>query len=130
MQAKPNPFPLIMVVEDDLAMENMICEFLEAQGFQCWPQRWATEALKTLKSSATRPALIISDLHMPGMTGYQFIEALKAEQIEVPVLLITAFGSKVGEQEALQKGARSYLPKPFRLFDLLSEVKKLLNPAA
>ncbi|MCC7405429.1 MAG: response regulator [Bdellovibrionales bacterium] len=112
----------IMVVEDDAAMQELIREFLERQGHRVSLFRSAIKALEAVRAFAPgeRPPveLIISDINMPQMDGFEFLKLAREAVPSVPIILITAFGNRVTEKEALKEGAVAYLNKPFGLGEL------------
>lgn len=112
----------IMVVEDDSAMQELIREFLEAQGFRLSTFRSAVVALEALNRMSKGLGeffdLVISDINMPQMDGFEFLKFTQSAVPGLPVILITAFGNRVTERAALNQGAAAYLNKPFALADL------------
>ncbi|MGH2581681.1 MAG: response regulator transcription factor, partial [Anaerolineales bacterium] len=79
----------------------------------------------------SRPDLIILDLHMPRLTGYQVCEKLKArdEFSQTPILIISAKGNSDEVQAGLDAGAKEYIRKPFELDHLMQRVDALLTNA-
>ncbi len=112
----------ILVVEDDCEMRELICEFLEARGFRLSTFRSASCALEAIcmmtKGDGDHFDLVISDINMPQMDGFEFLKLSKSAIPSLPVILITAFGNKVTERAALNEGAAAYLNKPFSLSKL------------
>lgn len=115
---------LILVVEDDEALRTVLCEVLEDHGFQAVAAANGLHALAQLQT-LERPDLIILDLMMPVMNGWDFHKHLKANAVlsTVPVLLLSAYvqkGSHTGPQDV--DGA---LQKPILMDDLLGWVRRL-----
>lgn len=112
----------ILVVEDDAAMQELIKEFLQRQGYETSVFRSASRALEIVHAAAKggHPAidLVISDINMPQMDGFEFLKLTRLALPNVPVILITAFGNRVTEKAALKEGAVAYLNKPFGLSQL------------
>ncbi|MBK7843194.1 MAG: response regulator [Bdellovibrionales bacterium] len=112
----------ILVVEDDCEMRELICEFLEARGFRLSTFRSALCALEaiymTKKGDGDHFDLVISDINMPQMDGFEFLKLSKSVIPSLPVILITSFGNQVTERAALNEGAAAYLNKPFSLSKL------------
>jgi CheY-like chemotaxis protein len=115
---------LVMVVEDDDALRTVLCEILEDQGFRAVP---ASNGLHALAQLATldRPDLIILDLMMPVMNGWDFHAHIKTKESlhSVPVLLLSAYvrkGTHTGPQDVA--GA---LQKPVAMDDLMAWVRRL-----
>ncbi|MCB0367106.1 MAG: response regulator [Bdellovibrionaceae bacterium] len=124
----------IMVVEDDAAMQELIKEFLEGRGFRLSVFRSALKALEALNAAAKGGIppvdLVISDINMPQMDGFEFLQLAQQTMPEVPVILITAFGNRVTEKAALQEGAVAYLNKPFSLAELHQVVSSHVTATA
>lgn len=112
----------ILVVEDDCEMRELICEFLEARGFRLSPFRSASCALEAIcmmtKGDGDRFDLVISDINMPQMDGFEFLRLSKSVIPSLPVIMITSFGNQATEHAALSEGAAAYLNKPFSLSKL------------
>ncbi|MBL7716289.1 MAG: sigma-54-dependent Fis family transcriptional regulator [Bdellovibrionales bacterium] len=120
------PKARILVVDDDREMRSMVEDFLINEGFKVFAYGSAADALKDLSPDG-RLALnekdgdidvIISDIKMPGIDGLEFTERLQTLRPEVPVILITAFGSIETAIEAMRKGAFHYVVKPFKLVEM------------
>lgn len=114
----------IIVVDDDSEMRTMITEFLSRSGFQVTTFPLATKAFEHLQSIAEREGhleavdAVLCDIQMPEMDGIEFVERMKKMAPEVPVLLITAFGSIESAIEATRVGAYDYVVKPFKLAEV------------
>lgn len=117
----------IMVVEDDAAMQELIRDFLEAKGFRLSTFRSAVRALEAInemhKEGGDVYDLVISDINMPQMDGFEFLKLSQSTLPGLPVILITAYGNKVTEKAALKEGAVAYLNKPFSLSSLSAVVE-------
>lgn len=111
--------PLIMVVEDDVALLEGIRELLELTDYQVIPASNGVEALDLLDHY--RPDLIVSDIMMPEMDGYEFHGKVRerVELLTVPFIFLTARGEKVDIRRGKSLGADDYITKPFDDEDLL-----------
>jgi len=116
----------ILVVEDNLALLEGIRDLLEVSGYNPVIAENAEEALQQL--AGTLPDLIVSDIMMPGMDGYQFYEEVRKrpELIEVPFIFLTARGEKRDIRKGKELGADDYITKPFEEEDLLVAVRAKL----
>jgi DNA-binding response OmpR family regulator len=117
----------ILVVDDTHNVQTMLCDFLGGQDFEVVTASDGREALE--KFHAFHPDMILLDIMMPNMDGYQFISVLRRES-NVPVIMITA---KVQEAEIIRGfdlGADDYITKPFRLRELLVRIRAVLRRAA
>lgn len=115
----------IILIEDDLAMQSMIKEFLEMQGLETEAFRVAREALQRLDKDPNFD-LVITDINMPQMNGMEVLERIQKSHAAVPVVMITAFGTDKTENAARQAGAKALLNKPFKLSDLKLVVQNIL----
>lgn len=115
---------MILIVDDDDGMTETCSMLLEAHGFNVSVAANGAEALSTMRGNA--PSLVISDCAMPGMSGVELSETLKADPAtsSVPVLLISgSLRCDVAKGTSYQ----SFLKKPFLAENLLVEVRKLLH---
>lgn len=114
-----------LVIDDDNEMRSMVSDFLVTRGFEVTQSPHAVDALDRLtrgdfaESGIDDPCynldVIVSDLNMPDMSGIEFIEKIKKVPSDVPIILVTAFGSIETAIEAIRKGAYDYTTKPFKL---------------
>jgi two-component system response regulator FlrC len=114
----------VLIVEDDAALSEALCETLELEGYRVIAAKNGTEALALLGKHEFR--LVVSDVQMPVMDGLQLMQNMKAHY-ETPVLLMTAFGSIPKAVEAMQAGALDYLIKPFDAKTLVEKVGFLIS---
>lgn len=116
----------IVIVDDEEEMRSLLSDFLQGEGYEtkCFPV--ATDALEALSPGGSLGAdqaggdidVIISDIKMPQMDGLEFTARLQQLRPEVPVILITAFGSIETAIEAMRRGAFHYVVKPFKLAEM------------
>jgi two-component system cell cycle sensor histidine kinase/response regulator CckA len=114
----------ILVVEDDKEIRSTLCGLLEEEGYDVHPSGNGSDALDWLRRGPT-PELIILDLMMPGMDGWEFrtIQRADPQLASIPVVAISADTSA----KASAIDATRFLCKPFRLTDLLEVVEKIIN---
>ena len=117
-------FP-ILLVEDKDSLRAMLRHALEAQGHTVVEARDQPEAEATLK--ATRPAIVLSDLRLPEGDGFGVLRAAKEIEPEMPVIVMTAFGSIQDAVAAMKEGALDFLAKPVDPDHLLLMVERALN---
>jgi len=120
----------VLVVEDDLSLCEALCDTLEIGGYRVVSARNGTEALIKLEHGQFK--LVVSDVQMPVMDGFQLLKNMQHKYSETPVLLMTAFGTIPKAVEAMQAGASDYLIKPFDAQALVSKVADYVsaNPSA
>ena len=110
----------VLVVEDDVDLCEALCDTLEVEGYQVISATNGTEALSQLAKH--RFTLVISDIQMPQMDGFQLLNNIQNKYPEIPVLLMTAYGTVPKAVEAMQSGAADYLIKPFDASSLVAKV--------
>jgi two-component system NtrC family response regulator len=115
----------ILVVDDDANLRWVLQIQLEDAGYEVATAGDGSAALAAVQDS--RPALVLTDLKMPGVSGLELLEKLRAEEPELPVIIITAFGTIQSAVEAVKSGAYDYLTKPIDNDDLILAVKRALD---
>lgn len=115
-------FIQVLVIDDSPAEQLYIGHFLR-RGLDVSVifANDGAEAIRLLETQ--KPALIISDLRMPGMNGLEFVKQLTRSGTHIPVILMTSFGSEQMAVQALAAGAASYVPKRRIEADLVSTIK-------
>jgi two-component system response regulator HydG len=108
----------IVVIDDDREMRLMVQDHLSASGYRIRSFESPREALSTLLANASEPIAILTDLQMPEMSGLELIKRVKGKYPELPIIVMTAFGSIESAVDAMRKGAFDYMTKPFKLNDL------------
>jgi DNA-binding NtrC family response regulator len=115
----------IVVVDDDREMADFLVEILNAAGYRTLPANSGSEALNLVRRE--HPDLVISDLRMVGMGGHQLQAEIKRIAPNLPVIIITAFGSIQTAVESMKMGAFDYITKPFSNDELLLVVARALE---
>lgn len=117
----------IMVVDDDVRLRSLLSRYLSENGFRVTTAGDAAEAREKLRF--LQPELIVLDVMMPGESGLQLTEALRKENSDIPVLLLTARGGPEDRIAGFEAGADDYLPKPFDPKELLLRIRARLRRA-
>ena len=117
--------PHIMLVEDEIHLARGICFNLEEEGYRVSHFDSGETALVTLE--VEHFDLIILDVMLPGMDGYQVCRSVRTLDPRVPVLMLTARSEDSDRVEGLENGADDYLTKPFNLMEFLLRVKGMLR---
>ncbi len=117
--------PHIMLVEDEIHLARGICFNLEEEGLRVSHFENAERALASLEIE--RFNLVILDVMLPGMDGFQACRAIRAIDPRVPILMLTARSEDADRVEGLENGADDYLTKPFNLVEFLLRVKGMLR---
>lgn len=117
------PYPAsILVVDDTLPNLELLSEMLKARGYKVRPVPSGDLALKAAKSSP--PDLILLDIHMPDMNGYEVCERLKTDEAlqDIPVLFISGLSEISDKVEAFRVGGADYITKPFQFEEVDARV--------
>lgn len=102
----------IVLVEDDASLRGAVDSFLRKSNFQVQAFDRAENALKAVDDGCD---LVLSDVMMPGLTGFQLLDVVKQKSPKTPVILMTAFGTIEKAVDAMKHGAYDFLVKPFSL---------------
>jgi DNA-binding response OmpR family regulator len=117
----------ILVVEDEVHLATGIRYNLVAEGYRVTLVGDGPAALKIIHENPESVDLVILDLMLPGMSGYAVCEALRAFDLDMPVLILTARTLTEDRIRGFDVGANQYLTKPFDLDEFISRVKNLLT---
>lgn len=117
----------ILAVDDDKHIADLLKVVLEQEGYKVVPVYGGQEALEKLKQM--KPDLVLLDIQMPKMNGWQVLEAIKQDENtkDIPVVMLTGMESDFDKETMKAKGVEDYIMKPFMFDDLLSRVKKILK---
>ena len=117
----------VLVVEDDEGIREMLKYNLSAAGFTVQEASDGSAGLRTARTAT--PDLILLDLMLPGMSGYDFCRALRKTS-RVPIIMITAKDAEVDKIVGLELGADDYITKPFSVREVLARVNAVLRRAS
>lgn len=115
----------ILVVEDDRELRELFCAVLAENGYTALPAVDGLEAFDVLEAHAV--SLVISDVMMPRMDGFQMVKALREAGYTMPVLLITARESAADKREGFRAGTDDYMVKPIDVNEMVWRVEALLR---
>jgi two-component system NtrC family response regulator len=115
----------ILIVDDEKNYLLVLSAVLEEEGYEVLTALGGPEALEIQKSSDLD--LVLTDMKMPGMDGIELLEQIKVRDLELPVIMMTAHGTIDKAVEAMQKGAYSYILKPFDNERLILYAKKAIS---
>jgi len=122
-----DPLQCVLLVDDDAAVRTVLSAQLEQAGIDSIEASSAEEALERLASGAVD--VMVTDLRMPGMDGMALLAHSVRLWPDVPVIMLTAFGTVPVAVEALKRGATDFLLKPFERKDVLEVVERALRMA-
>lgn len=117
--------PTVHIVDADIAVRESLRTLLELYAYEV---RTYGEAEELLANGLGAPGCVITEAHLPGMSGLELLERLRATAADVPVIVIAAQGGVPLAVRALRAGAADFLEKPFVEFVLLSHLRELLQP--
>ncbi|MBI4598508.1 MAG: response regulator [Candidatus Omnitrophica bacterium] len=120
----------ILLVDDEPSIVKMVGKRLEVEGFDVLVAVDGQEGLA--KAQAERPHLIILDLMLPKMNGYEVCTMLKQDTRyqQIPIILFTAKASEKDEKLGMDCGADGYIRKPFRAQELLEKIRALIGASS
>jgi len=115
----------ILVVEDDKALADNLVEYLSNLGYSATVTYGGRDGLRRFEQGDFQ--LVITDLKMPEMDGMELLEAVKAIDSRVMVIVITGYGTIESAVRAIKNGAYDFIPKPFKLDELEVIIKRALE---
>jgi len=116
----------ILIVEDDARVGDFLLRGLRAEGYRVELARTGLEGL-AMARGAPSDALLILDLMLPGLSGLELCQTLRAEGRQMPVLMLSALSNTEDKVNGLRLGADDYLTKPFAFEELLARIEALLR---
>ncbi|NQZ26783.1 MAG: sigma-54-dependent Fis family transcriptional regulator [Colwellia sp.] len=116
----------ILVVEDDAGLREALVDTLSLAGYRCIEADSGEAALLQLKNQHVD--IVVSDVQMGGMSGLSLLRSIKNQQVNLPVLLMTAYGTIDDAVQAMRDGACNYIAKPFAPQVLLNMVSQYIPP--
>lgn len=119
--------PKLLIIDDDHALTELLAAFMKTHGFELVCENDPRKAASTLKQ--VRPKLLILDVMMPHVEGFQLLKQLRAES-QVPVVMLTARGEAIDRILGLELGADDYIAKPFEPRELVARIKAILKRSA
>src|SRR5262249_54086340 len=115
----------ILIVEDDAHILLGLEEVLKIDGFEVAVCNRGDRAIETVAKQ--RPALIVLDVMLPGLSGYDICKQLRSKKVAIPILMLTAKGQEIDKVVGLDLGADDYVTKPFGVRELLARIHALLR---
>ena len=121
-----NTGPLIWIIDDDQSMRWVLEKTLSNNGYQVAVYESGSVALTRFKRATLeqRPQLIITDVRMPGINGFELLKQIKNIAAWIPIIVMTAYTDLDTTVQAYEEGAFEYLPKPFDIDDALELVER------
>ena len=117
----------VLIIDDDRELCELVAELLGEEGFRVEVTTRSDAGLERALSG--EHALVVLDVMMPGMNGFEVLRRLRAEGSDVHVMMLTARGDDVDRIVGLEIGADDYLPKPFNPRELIARIQAILRRA-
>ena len=117
----------VLVVDDDARLRSLLSRYLSENGFRVSVAAHAAEARDKMR--VVQPDALVLDVMMPGETGLSLTSSLRAENADVPILLLTARGAPEDRIAGFEAGADDYLGKPFEPRELVLRIRAMLRRA-
>ena len=117
----------ILVVEDDRELNKVVCSYLTQKGYEAVGCFGANEAYDAMYGTIFD--LIVSDIMMPGINGFEFAKAVRELNQEIPILFMTARDDLTSKQRGFQIGIDDYMVKPIELDELVLRIGALMRRA-
>lgn len=120
----------ILLIEDDVRIADFLIRGLRAEGYRLSHYRTGPQGLEAalqMGRAADTPGLVVLDLMLPGLTGVELCQQLRAARVDLPVLMLTAMGRTEDRVAGLRSGADDYLAKPFDFEELLARIEALFR---
>ena len=112
----------VLLVDDEKEFVTALAERLELRGFQVLVAMDGESALGTIETDL--PQVVVLDLKMPGIGGLEVLKRIKAQQLQIPVIILTGHGSLKEGQEGMALGAFDHLIKPIDIAVLIDKIKQ------
>src|SRR6266478_4470265 len=117
----------VLVIEDDPHILLGLQEVLKSDGFEVAVCNRGDRALEAV--ARHRPSLVVLDVMLPGLNGYDICKQLRAQKVAIPILMLTAKSQELDKVVGLDLGADDYVTKPFGVRELLARIQALLRRA-
>jgi DNA-binding response OmpR family regulator len=124
-QAQISQTPRLLVVEDDPEVGRGLEDYFSLWEFQVELVTRGARALAALKSFS--PDVVILDVRLPEKDGFEVLREVRAEEIDLPIIILTVLSEPEHKEKALQLGADAYVTKPFDADDLLARVRSVMR---
>ena len=115
----------ILIIEDDAALRRGLVDHFSDQGYEVLPAARGDEGLEWALSKG--PDLVLLDIMLPGVNGFEICEAIRREGFDYPIIMLTAKGQETDIVRRLELGADDYVTKPFSIQELVARVRALLR---
>ncbi len=115
----------ILIAEDDVNLRHGLIDLLEGEGYRVVAAADGDEAIEFFRKET--PALLLLDVMMPRISGYDVCRMVRKDNPQVPIIMLTAKGEEIDKVVGLELGADDYITKPFGLHELRARIKSVLR---
>ena len=119
--------PKLFVIDDDADIRELIINYFQPRGYQMQGFASAEDALLTLENSPESCDVLITDLRLPKMSGFELIRAIKEKFLDIPIILMTGHKSSESAIQAIQEGAYDFVVKPLHIPQLMVSIERALH---
>ena len=120
----------VLVIDDDAGMLRALTKALTGEGLVVASTSDPVMAMEYLMGGNWKFDVIITDLRMPGLDGIEVLDLVKNSRPNIPVIIVTAYGTGEAQAAAAQLGAAAYLEKPVATTELLQAIQRAVTPPA
>jgi DNA-binding response OmpR family regulator len=117
----------IIIIEDEIDLGNVICEYLKMRGFSLLWFREGSEALDYYKLNHSQSKLVIIDVHLPDISGFDLARQIVKINPNQPFFFLTAHNERQDRLQGLNIGAIDYISKPFEIEELVLRIGNIIN---
>ena len=116
-----------MIVDDSVSVRRVVSNLIKNAGWQPVVAKDGVEALEVIGRAAKLPNLILLDIEMPRMDGYEFMATMKANDAyrDIPIVILTSRAGEKHRQKAMEMGATEYVSKPYQDEGLINMISRL-----
>ncbi len=126
-QANSQHEPTVLIIDDERDMRKTITEILQLYGFKVYSACNGKEGVEIFKQYFNSIDLVFLDMRMPVMDGRQAFHELRAIDPNQNIVIVTGYADFDDLDDVLRKGAKGFLKKPFRLYDIASQAKNIVG---
>src|SRR5262249_40171810 len=126
--AEPAPYT-VLIVDDSLSMRHVLSLAVKKAGWTAGPARGGLEALEITDRGSPMPDLVLLDVEMPRMDGFEFLSAVRAQRANahLPIVMLTSRGGDKHRDKARTLGVTDYMVKPFQEDSLIANIDRLVK---
>ncbi len=117
----------ILVIDDQASMRSILSQMLKDQGHEVSTANEGKEGLELFNQNPESFALVLADVNMPGMDGFEFLKEVKSSHPQTPVILLTGVNEDVAKYMGREYKADGVIKKPFKVEETLSVIEKILS---